>query len=85
MQDGDLPSVLESFSGHYPRLLLATSPDLTILSADSFPGLSFDYVFLTNMVNLVTIESGFLQDGNTFQIQIDYCSKLRFDIEKMIS
>ena len=55
------------------------SPNLTILSANSFPGLSFDFVMLSPS-NLETIESGFLQGGSTKELWIMGLSNLRFDI-----
>ena len=78
LQNGHLPSAIESFSGHYSRLALSSSPDLTILSSNCFLGLSFDYVFLQSLGNLETIESGFLQGGTTKQFHINRCSKLRY-------
>ena len=79
LQNGDLPNAIGSLSGHHVRLSVGGSPNLTILSANSFPGLSFDYVMLYP-VNLETIESGFLQGGSTKELLIMGCSKLRFDI-----
>ena len=54
------------------------SPNLTILSANSFPGLSFDYVMLYPS-NLEIIESGFLQGGSTKELWLMGLSNLRFD------
>ena len=79
LQNGDLPNAIGSLSGHHVRLSVGGSPNLTILRANSFPGLSFDYVMLYP-VNLETIESGFLQGGSTKELWMMGCSKLRFDI-----
>ena len=62
---------------------MGDSPNLTILSANSFPGLSFDYVMLY-LSNLETIESGFLQGGSTKELWLMGLSNLRFDILCML-
>ena len=78
LQNGDLPNAIGSLSGHHVRLSVGGSPNLTILSANSFPGLSFDYVMLYPS-NLETIESGFLQGGSTKELWLMGLSNLRFD------
>ena len=64
------------------RILLANSPDLTILSSNSFPGLLPENVILSGLENLETIESNFLQGGESgaTQLAVFYCPKLRYDI-----
>ena len=79
MQNGDLPNAIGSLSGHHERLSIGGSPNLTVLSANSFPGLSFDYVMLY-LSNLETIQSGFLQGGSTKELWLMGLSNLRFDV-----
>ena len=78
MQDGDLPAAVDSFSGHFRQILIATSPSLTILKSNSFPGLSFDQVYFEKNVNLETVEENFLQGGEVATIiDIYQCHSLR--------
>lgn len=79
LKDGDLPGAVEAFSGRFDILSFYGNTDLTILKANSFPGLSFEVVYVDGNQNLETIEQNFLQDGEsaTKEMQINNNSKLK--------
>ena len=78
LQNEDLPGAVESFSGHYDHLYIEISPSLTILKSNSFPGLSFDYVYFDKLSNLEIVED-FLKgtEEATTIMDIHKCPGLR--------
>ena len=80
MKNGDLPGVVEKYSGSFVWLRLSGSPDLTIIESNSFPQLSFEVIVIGGMENLETIEQNFLQGGeaSVTDMYIQDCINLRY-------
>ena len=65
--DGDLPSALEKFSGHYERLVIYQS-NFTVVESNSIPADFFvDILYINSNKDLKEIKSGFMQDISQYQ------------------
>merc|ERR1712156_664791 len=63
LRDGELPGAVESISGSFEALRIYDSPDLTMITPNSFPELSFETIIISGNENLQKIFGNFLPGG----------------------